>query len=69
MIIMCQSLIHKYNVAGPRYTSYPTVPYWDTTTFSLQQWKASLKQAFEESNTSEGISLFKLLKRAIPQKV
>lgn len=55
---MCQSLIHKYNVAGPRYTSYPTVPYWDTTTFSLQQWKASLKQAFEESNTSEGISLY-----------
>jgi oxygen-independent coproporphyrinogen-3 oxidase len=55
---MCQSLIHKYNVAGPRYTSYPTVPYWDTSTFSLQQWKASLKQAFEESNTSEGISLY-----------
>lgn len=22
-------LIRKYNVAGPRYTSYPTVPYWD----------------------------------------
>src|ERR1700691_6816312 len=23
------SLIAKYDVAGPRYTSYPTVPYWD----------------------------------------
>jgi oxygen-independent coproporphyrinogen-3 oxidase len=55
---MCQSLIHKYNVAGPRYTSYPTVPYWDATTFSLEQWRASLKQAFDESNSSEGISLY-----------
>lgn len=24
-----QELINKYNVPGPRYTSYPTVPYWD----------------------------------------
>ena len=22
-------LYKKYNVAGPRYTSYPTVPYWE----------------------------------------
>lgn len=25
---MNTSLIDKYNIAGPRYTSYPTVPYW-----------------------------------------
>ncbi|WP_178987910.1 oxygen-independent coproporphyrinogen III oxidase [Winogradskyella schleiferi] len=55
---MSQSLINKYNVAGPRYTSYPTVPYWDMDTFSLAQWKASLKRSFEESNTSEGLSLY-----------
>jgi len=55
---MCHSLINKYNVAGPRYTSYPTVPYWDMDTFSLQQWKSSLRQAFKESNTSEGLSLY-----------
>ena len=24
-------LLRKYNVPGPRYTSYPTVPYWQTT--------------------------------------
>ena len=23
------SLFQKYNVPGPRYTSYPTVPYWE----------------------------------------
>jgi oxygen-independent coproporphyrinogen III oxidase len=55
---MSQSLINKYNVAGPRYTSYPTVPYWDLESFSLEQWKASLKRSFEESNTSEGLSLY-----------
>lgn len=52
------SLIQKYNVAGPRYTSYPTVPYWDETAFSMQQWKQSLKRSFDESNVSEGISLY-----------
>ncbi|WP_179352567.1 oxygen-independent coproporphyrinogen III oxidase [Winogradskyella vidalii] len=55
---MSQSLINKYNVAGPRYTSYPTVPYWNLETFSLAQWKASLKRSFKESNASEGISLY-----------
>lgn len=55
---MCQSLINKYNVAGPRYTSYPTVPYWNIETFSMETWKASLQKAFAESNTSEGLSLY-----------
>ncbi|WP_405576680.1 oxygen-independent coproporphyrinogen III oxidase [Winogradskyella sp. Asnod2-B02-A] len=55
---MSQSLINKYNVAGPRYTSYPTVPYWDLESFSLAQWKASLKRSFEESNATEGLSLY-----------
>ena len=48
----------KYNVAGPRYTSYPTVPYWDEASFSLQQWKQTLKRSFDESNLAEGISLY-----------
>ncbi|MBR9756517.1 MAG: oxygen-independent coproporphyrinogen III oxidase [Algicola sp.] len=53
-----QSLVDKYNVPGPRYTSYPTVPFWDMATFSLAQWKTSLQQAFKESNSTEGISLY-----------
>jgi len=55
---MCFSLVNKYNVAGPRYTSYPTVPYWNTEAFSLNQWKESLIKAFNESNQEEGISLY-----------
>ncbi|WP_417619977.1 oxygen-independent coproporphyrinogen III oxidase [Oceanihabitans sediminis] len=55
---MTNSLVNKYNVAGPRYTSYPTVPYWDASGFSFEKWKGSLIQSFNESNASEGISLY-----------
>ncbi|WP_027124731.1 oxygen-independent coproporphyrinogen III oxidase [Gelidibacter mesophilus] len=55
---MKRSLIDKYNVAGPRYTSYPTVPYWDDSTFCMKAWKESLYRTFEESNAEEGISIY-----------
>ncbi len=55
---MVQSLIKKYNVPGPRYTSYPTVPYWDEELFSVVKWRESLKKSFDETNSSEGISLY-----------
>ncbi|WP_228852149.1 oxygen-independent coproporphyrinogen III oxidase [Aegicerativicinus sediminis] len=51
-------LISKYNVAGPRYTSYPTVPYWDSQTFSLVAWKESIQKSFAETKDSEGISIY-----------
>ncbi|MEH6704287.1 MAG: oxygen-independent coproporphyrinogen III oxidase [Galbibacter orientalis] len=47
---MSNSLIQKYNVPGPRYTSYPTVPFWDSSTFSSEKWKTSIKQSFSENN-------------------
>lgn len=55
---MKQSLIQKYNVPGPRYTSYPTVPFWDVSTFTKQNWKDSFKKSFAESNAKEGISIY-----------
>jgi oxygen-independent coproporphyrinogen-3 oxidase len=58
MLGMNTSLVEKYNIPGPRYTSYPTVPYWDDSTFSLLNWKTSLIKSFNESNESEGISLY-----------
>jgi oxygen-independent coproporphyrinogen III oxidase len=56
--IMNNTLIQKYNVPGPRYTSYPTVPYWNETDFNEGIWIANLKQSFAESNDKEGISLY-----------
>jgi len=51
-------LIQKYNIPGPRYTSYPTVPYWKQEGFSYTQWLDSVKRSFEESNAEEGISIY-----------
>lgn len=55
---MKTSLIQKYNVPGPRYTSYPTVPYWDELDFSTNRWTETLQKSFIESNAAKGISLY-----------
>ncbi len=55
---MKDQLIQKYNVPGPRYTSYPTVPYWNPDTLDINIWKESLQKSFKESNETEGISLY-----------
>ncbi len=52
------SLVDKYNIPGPRYTSYPTVPYWEENLFSADQWIKSVQSSFIESNKKEGISIY-----------
>ncbi|MEO8760911.1 MAG: oxygen-independent coproporphyrinogen III oxidase, partial [Bacteroidia bacterium] len=51
------NLISKYNTPTPRYTSYPTVPYWDVIP-TVEEWKQSVKFSFKESNNAQGISLY-----------
>lgn len=55
---MKNSLIQKYNVPGPRYTSYPTVPYWDEGDFTSDLWIQTLQQSFRKSGPQEGLSLY-----------
>lgn len=55
---MNQTLIDKYNIPGPRYTSYPTVPFWQESEFSTEKWESSVIRSFKESNASEGISIY-----------
>lgn len=50
-------LIRKYNVPGPRYTSYPTVPFWNEREFSLDKWKQAVRYTFDTSNQN-GISIY-----------
>ncbi len=45
---MKNSLIYKYDVPAPRYTSYPTVPYW-TNSPSSEEWLLSLEKTFTKS--------------------
>ncbi len=50
-------LIKKYNIPVPRYTSYPTVPFWETNPSKIE-WKKLVKDSFDISNHSDGISLY-----------
>ncbi|MGF1924779.1 MAG: oxygen-independent coproporphyrinogen III oxidase [Bacteroidia bacterium] len=50
-------LLKKYNVAAPRYTSYPTVPYWESESFSADKWLEALRSSYQ-SQHDEGISLY-----------
>ncbi|WP_162052509.1 oxygen-independent coproporphyrinogen III oxidase [Pontibacter pamirensis] len=52
------ALLAKYDVPSPRYTSYPTVPYWDDAPLTQERWLEHVQQAFQKTNTSEGISLY-----------
>jgi oxygen-independent coproporphyrinogen-3 oxidase len=43
-------LLRKYNVPGPRYTSYPTVPYWERTPTEAE-WIEALRARLAPSMT------------------
>jgi oxygen-independent coproporphyrinogen III oxidase len=58
MSLTKEYLIQKYNVPAPRYTSYPTVPYWDTERPAASQWFEVVQRTFKESNRQKGISLY-----------
>jgi oxygen-independent coproporphyrinogen-3 oxidase len=42
-----KELIKKYNVPGPRYTSYPTVPFWKKNEFKSKEWLEEITHAFK----------------------
>lgn len=44
-------LFSKYDVPAPRYTSYPTVPYW-TDNPTREQWIEQLKQGLQPAQSS-----------------
>lgn len=52
---MNTSTLLKYDRPVPRYTSYPTVPHWQSTAPSEQEWIHHLKTAYDPM---EGLSLY-----------
>ena len=46
-----ENLFRKYDVQAPRYTSYPTVPYW-THSPSTQEWEASVERGLQVPESS-----------------
>ncbi|MBB5282777.1 oxygen-independent coproporphyrinogen-3 oxidase [Rhabdobacter roseus] len=55
---MDHQLLQKYNVPGPRYTSYPTVPYWQSTPPTPERWSELVRDTFSITNQNQGISLY-----------
>lgn len=51
------TLLKKYNVPVPRYTSYPTVPFWNDE-IDVDHWKQVFKEQFLAYNHREGISIY-----------
>lgn len=51
------SLIQKYNIPAPRYTSYPTVPLWENN-LENYQWNELVSKAFQDFGKEEGISIY-----------
>jgi oxygen-independent coproporphyrinogen-3 oxidase len=51
------SLAEKYNVPVPRYTSYPTVPFWKDS-IDPDAWRSNVAERFAACNNKEGISLY-----------
>jgi oxygen-independent coproporphyrinogen-3 oxidase len=50
-------LIAKYNLPVPRYTSYPTVPFWKDK-INVPDWEEAFRKQFQINNSKEGISLY-----------
>jgi oxygen-independent coproporphyrinogen III oxidase len=57
-MMLQEELILKYNVPAPRYTSYPTVPYWNEQKPGEQDWFSAVKRTFDITNATKGISLY-----------
>jgi len=56
-MIIDTTLLNKYNVPVPRYTSYPTVPFWHEQ-IDAQQWLSVFQQQFQVENHRKGISIY-----------
>lgn len=51
-------LIKKYDIPVPRYTSYPTVPFWHEKLDDNEDWKSQINKAINLKKTQDGISLY-----------
>lgn len=50
-------LVQKYNKPVPRYTSYPTVPFWDNN-LTDSDWEKLVRHAFQLIGKKDGLTLY-----------
>lgn len=51
MTTLSSDLFRKYDVPAPRYTSYPTVPYWSVNP-TTEQWMESVRETFAKPDAT-----------------
>jgi len=47
---MDRTLLAKYDIPAPRYTSYPTVPYWQKEPPTQEEWLSGMKATFDRND-------------------
>ncbi|MDN3667893.1 oxygen-independent coproporphyrinogen III oxidase [Echinicola jeungdonensis] len=55
--MISKQLLKKYDVAVPRYTSYPTVPLWEDN-LNEALWIQKVQKAYQDFGCNEGITLY-----------
>ncbi|ULQ55048.1 oxygen-independent coproporphyrinogen III oxidase [Flavihumibacter rivuli] len=55
--MVTEALLEQYNQPVPRYTSYPTVPFWQEG-LDADAWKSIFRDRFAAINQADGISLY-----------
>ena len=54
---LAPTLLSKYNIPVPRYTSYPTVPLWEEG-IDTERWKQIFSEEFQNNNLQNGTALY-----------
>ena len=54
---LAPELVQKYNKPVPRYTSYPTVPFWDNN-LTDSDWEKLVSHAFQLVGKKDGLTLY-----------
>src|SRR5690554_1233103 len=52
-----KKMIEKYNVAAPRYTSYPTVPLWESTHWNEAGWLDAVRKIYRQ-DPQRGLGIY-----------
>ena len=50
MGLLVSVVLEKYNTRVPRYTSYPTVPHWNTIPPTQEQWFSLLRENYKSKD-------------------
>ena len=60
-----EKLLSKYDIPTPRYTSYPTVPYWQTEPILENVWRKRLLDSIFEGAKRNATAIEIMIRRFV----